>query len=253
VQPVFIFSGPASGARALGDVLNGNGLACLGQPFDIANPAGYGLGHFLRSCAVGADELIASPDQVLGDYLSFCAETVRAERFCIEVRHDLMHIFNGRSCLFGQRPRLIDYIREHRYEAVHLARRQVFVQVLLRQLGERCPAPPNDKAMAPVALDIRQCEQHIKQLERAGQLMAAWFRDYDRFHDLAHEAVFEAGAVSDGGAALLEAMFGKPVANRAPSLPVAHHDFRRLVANAGEVVAALAEGPRADEVRAVLG
>jgi hypothetical protein len=253
MRPVFILSGPASGVRELGDVLNGNGLACLASAFDIANPAEYGLGHFLRHCNVGAAELIAAPLQLLDDYLSHCAGLIRAERFCLEVHDDVMHIFNGGSWLLGQPPRLMGYIRERHYGVVHFSRRQPFVQALMRQMAEAGQARSPEVASASFALDIRRCEQQIRLLEQFDRLMAAWVRGYDGFQRLTYEAVFEAGMVSDSGARLLEAMFDKPIVNRAPRLPVEHHDFRHLVSNAGDVIAAFADGPLAAEVHAVLG
>jgi hypothetical protein len=250
MQPVFILSGEASGARALADILNGNGLACLASAFDIANPAPFALGHFLRSRNVGAADLIAGPDEVLDEYLSFVAGLVRAEHFCLEVGHDRMHVFSGRSSSPGQPPRLAGLIRQRQYRVVYLSRRRTFLQAALQQLAESREGQP---ATAQFVFDIERSQQQMRQLDRLSRQMGMWFRGYDRFHGLAQEAVFEAGLVSDTGARLLETIFDRPIANRAPSLPLDEPDLRAVVANGGEVLAAFAESPQAREVREVLG
>jgi hypothetical protein len=258
MQPVFIVAGKASGARRLADILNRNGLACLGAAFDVDTPYDYAFGRFLRSANVGAAELIAAPDEVLDEYLGYCAGLVRAERFCLELGYHCMHLFNGGTWMPGQRPRLIDCLRQRRWRVVHFTRRQVFEHAVRLQMpgaGDGLPpaAPEGTAAAVPFTLDIARCERDMRWLARLSTWMTAWFKGHDGYHDLAYEAVFEAGMVNDSGAGLLEAIFGLAIANRAPQLALEHHDYRRLIANAGEVTAAFAGGPQAREVRDLLG
>ena len=248
MQPVFIVAARASGVRELAAILNGNGLACLTSAFDIGNPYDYAFGQFLRRANVGAAELIATPDQVLDDYLSHCATLVRVERFCLELRHHAMHLFNGRAWLFGARPHLVPYLRRRQYRVVHFRRRGVFEHSVRLQM----PEAPGQGEVPAFNLDIARCERDLNLLKRLSHTMANWFDGYDRYHELAAEAVFEAGVVGDSGARLLEGLFDIPIANRTPPLPLAHHDFARLVGNAKEVLAAFAEGPHASEAAAVL-
>ena len=258
MQPVFMVAGEASGARQLADILNGNGLACLGAAFDVDTPYDYAFGRFLRSANVGAAELIAAPDEVLDEYLSYCAGLVRAERFCLELGHHCMHLFNGGTWMYGQRPHLIDYLRQRRYRVVHFIRRRLFEHAVRLQMagdGDEPPAtaPESRAVVGPFTLDIARCERDMRRLARLSTSMTAWFKGHDGYHDLALEAVFEAGMVSDSGAGLLEGIFDRPIASRVPSLRLEHHDIGRLVANAGEVMAAFADGPQAGEVRDLLG
>lgn len=248
MQPVFIVAARASGARELAHILNGNGLACLTSAFDIDNRYDYAFVQFLRRANVGAAEFIASPDRVLDDYLSHCAALVRAERFSLELRHHAMHLFNGHHWLFGQRPHLVSYLRERNYPAVHFRRRGLFEHSVRLQMPET-----DEQGETPsFNLDIERCQRDLRLLEHMSKWMANWFKGYDRYHELASEAVFEAGVVSDSGARLLESLFDIPIANRTPPFPLAHHDLARLVNNAEEVLAAFAEGPHAGEVAAVL-
>ncbi len=248
MQPVFIVAAKASGARKLANILNGNGLACLTSAFDIDNPYDYAFGQFVRRANVGAAELIASPDQVLDDYLSHCAALVRAERFCLELRHHSMHLFNGRAWVFGQRPHLVPYLRQHKYRVVHFRRRGVFEHSVRLQM----PEAAGQGEVPAFNLDIPRCERDLNLLKRMSNMMTNWFDGYDRYHELAAEAVFEAGVVSNSGVRLLERLFDVPIANRTPPLPRAHLDFAHLIGNAKEVLAAFAEGPYASEAAAVL-
>lgn len=249
MQPIFIVAAKASGARELATILNGNGLACLTAAFDIDNRYDYGFGQFLRRANVGAAEIIATPDQVLDDYLSHCAALVRAERFSLELRHHSMHLFNGSAWLFGQRPRVVSYLRQRQFHVIHLRRRNLVEHSVRLQM----PQTSGKGEARPFRLDIKRCERDLRALGQISKWMASWFQDYDRYHELAAEAVFEAGAVSDSGARLLESVFDIPIANRAPPLPLTHHDFAYLIGNAKEMMAALADGPHAGEVAALLG
>ncbi len=248
MQPVFIVASEASGGRELAGVLSANGVALLAAAFDIENRYDYSFAHFLRSANVGAAELIATPDQVLDDYLSECADLVRDECFCLDVHPHFMHIFNGRSSVFGQRPNLVVYLRQRQFRVVQFGRRSLFEQAVRRQI----PGVEPGQQSPGFALDIKRCERDLRLLEHDRPRMANWFQGYDRFYDVAHGAVFEAGTVSDSGARLLEAIFDRPIANRTPPLPLQHHDLSRLVSNAAEVVAAFADSPQAEAARALL-
>jgi len=249
MQPVFIVAAKASGARELAAILNGNGLACLTAAFDTNNPYAYAFGQFLRRANVTATELIATPDQVLDDYLSHCATLVRAERFCFEQGYRSMHLFNGRAWQFGQPPHLVPYLRRRRYHVVHFRRRGRLEHTVRLQMPET--AAEGDAAAFD--LDMERCERDLRMLERMSNWMTIWFRGYGRYHELACEAVFEAGVVSDSGARLLEALFDIPIAKRTLPLPLAHHDLARLVGNAKDVLAAFADGPYGSEAAALLG
>jgi len=249
MQPVFIVAARASGVRELASILNGNGLACLTAAFDFANHYDYAFAQFLRRANVGAAELITAPDQVLDDYLSHCASLVRAERFSLELRHHSMHLFNGRAWQFGHQPHLVTYLRQRQFRVVHFRRRNVFEHSVRLQMAQNV-----GEGEAPAAnLDIGRCKRDLDLLKRTSKWMTSWFQGYDRYHDLAWEAVFEGGAVSDAGVRLLESLFDIPLANRTPPLPLVHHDLARRIGNAEEVMAALADSPHAREAAALLG
>jgi len=168
MQPVFIVAAKASGARELAHILNGNGVACLTAAFDIDNRYDYALGQFLRKANVGAAEFIASPDQVLDDYLSHCATLVRAERFSFELRHHSIHLFNGRAWQFGEQPHLVSYLRQRQFCVVHFHRRNLFEHSVRLQM----PQTAGGGETPAVNLDIRRCERDLKLLERTSNLMA---------------------------------------------------------------------------------
>ncbi len=262
MQPVFILSSGASGTSALVEVLNANGMTCLGAAFDIDNRYEYALAHFLESRNVGAAELIAGPDPVLDEYLTSCAELVRNARFCLDVDVDFMHLFNGRANSFGQRPHLVDYIRERQFRSVHFSRRGVFAEAVRLQLPHRLGANPKaagaaSGALEPFNLNIQLCERHMHRSAAAAKRMETWFRGDEAHADLAHEDVFDEDGVSEAGASLLARLFGGDITDRSlhssASTAGAPDGLDGRVGNARDVIEAFAGGPYAEEVQQVLG
>jgi len=257
MQPVFILSFAASGTPALVAVLNANGVTCLGAAFDIDNRYEYALAHFLESRNVGAAELIAAPGAVLDEYLTYCAELVRSERFCVDVDTDFVHLFNGRAFSPGQRPRLADFIRERQFRTVHFSHRGVFEQAVRLQLRQDFQTGPGAAGAAgrvgePFILNIARCERQLRLSAGIVKRMEAWFEGDENHVDVAYEDVFEQDCVSGAGVSLLESLFGCEIADRTLH-GTAPGALDGLVGNAGEVIEAFAGGPYAEEVQRVLG
>ena len=255
MQPVFILSFAASGTPALVKVLNANGVTCLGAAFDITNRYEYGLAHFLESRNVGAAELIATPDAVLDEYLTYCAELVRSERFCLDVDTDFVHLFSGRAFALGKRPHLADFIRERQFRIVHFSHRGGFEQAVRLQLRHDPRASPEaaaaGRAGEPLILNIAHCERQLRLSAGIAKRMEAWFAGYANRVELIYEDVFEQDCVSEAGASLLESLFGCEIADR--SLQGSAAGAIGLVSNAREVIKAFAGTPYAEEVQRLLG
>jgi len=255
MQPVFILSSEASGTPALVQVLNANGVTCLGAAFDIDNRYEYALAHFLESRNVGAAELIAAPDAVLEEYLTYCAELVRSEHFCLDVDIDFVNLFNGRAFSIGQRPRLADFIRERQFRVVHFSHRGVFEQAVRLQLRQDARTAPGAAGTAsrnsePFVLNIPQCARRLQLSAGIAKRMEAWFKGYENQAELIYEDVFEQDRVSEAGAGLLGGLFGCEIADR--TLHGAGAGAIGLVSNAAEVIEAFAGSPYAEEVQRVL-
>jgi hypothetical protein len=83
--------------------------------------------------------------------------------------------------------------------------------------------------------------------------LARWFRGHGACHELVIEDLLAEDVVSDGGALRLEEVFGVRIVARAPGRCLRHDDFRALIANRADLIAAFAGGPHEGEAREILG
>jgi hypothetical protein len=258
MRPTFIIARRRGGSDALGEILRLNGLTFFDDALDVQNPRDYSLGSFLRGCNVGAAELLATPDVILEEYLCWCEDRAGSDRFCVESKDDVLHVFNGGAWAHGQRPNFVHHIRDHHYPLVFLVRRQVFRQALevlmLEAAGGHGPGPGETMpSPAPFAVDVRRCQALMKRAADTAALMGRWFRRHPAYHEIIFEDVFADDAVSESGAARLEEVFGTRLVSRVCTIRSSRLDLRNLVTNRDELIAAFAGGPHAEEVKSVLG